>query len=124
MPMVIDFFTHLFSLDLAWFVWLIFANLFFLFTFIALIHYLYPKTKHLTQIVLFVLFCINIWAVVDFSLAVGWIITGSVFLMIHYITRVALVTLVESPKTSTRTLVILMMIQFYAVYIFYNLFMR
>lgn len=124
MPQVIDFFTHLFTLDIGFFVWLILANIFFLFVFAAVCHYFYPKAKLKTYIMLFIFFCISMWALADFSSAVGWTMTGAVFLMLLYITRMALLTFIESPKLPTRVLIIVSILQFYAIYIFYNIFMR
>lgn len=118
MHMLFSFLQHLFALDLPWFAGLVMGNLFFLFAFCALAHFLFGRGKMLKGLVLISLM---LWSQIEMTNIFGlvWAVGG--FLMLNYMSRVAIVLFAENTKQLKSRLVIVMFFQFYVLVAVYNL---
>lgn len=100
--MFLNFIQHLLSLDIGWFAALIMNNLLWLFIFYAVMHIFLGGKNVLYG---FVVFCLALWAWQDFQNASGVIIFGASFLSIWYITKLALLAIVETVPALSKKLI-------------------
>ncbi|MAG21877.1 MAG: hypothetical protein CL943_01045 [Candidatus Diapherotrites archaeon] len=121
--MFFDFVNAVINLDFGWFVWLVSANIFWLFAFIALCFFFWDGKTNKTIAGLFLLSVVA-WTWIDFELMSGWILFVGGFLSVYYITKVAILTFAENTPSLQNKLIIVSEIRFLALLLIYNLFMR
>ena len=121
--MFFDFLNAMLSLDFAWFVWLVQANVFFIFAFTAICFFFWNGETKKTIVGLFLLSVVA-WTWVDFEMISGWVLFVGGFLAVYYITKVAVMTFAEDVPSLRNKLVIVSEVQFLVLVIIYNLFMR
>ncbi len=100
--MFFSFIQHLLALDIGWFIALIMNNLLWLFIFYAVMHIFMDGKKAVYG---FVVFCLTLWAWQDFENVSNVIIFGASFLSIWYVTKLALLTFVESVPALSKKLI-------------------
>lgn len=120
--MLLDFMSHLVSLDLAWIIQLILDNLLWLFLLYATLYVVNDGKKTILGTIL--LFFI-IWAWMDFERAGEAIVFAGSFLGIYYITKIAFIGFFEKiPGLGPGAVIILSEIHYLTVFILFNVFMR
>lgn len=100
--MLFNFIQHLLSVDVGWFMALIMNNLLWLFIFYAVMYVFMGGKKVLYG---FVVFCLTLWVWQDFQNASGVAIFGAAFLSLWYITKLALLAVVESVPALSKKLI-------------------
>ncbi len=121
--MFFNFLNAVLGFDIAWFVWLIEHNLFYVFAFITLCFFFWGNSMKKAVIVT-VLLSIVAWAWVDFELISGWVLFAGGFLSIYYVTKMVIMVFAESMPSLKNKLILVSEIQFFALLIIYNLFLR
>ncbi len=119
--MLFEFFSHLISLDFAWIISLIGSNLHWLFAITALIFFFFNGKKIILGVIAFFLLG---WAWGDFELISGMIVFGAGFLVIYYLTKLIVLIFAENQPELKNKLIWISEIQFLAVFILYNIFLR
>jgi hypothetical protein len=119
--MLLEFISHAVALDLGWIVGFIASNLHWLFALVATTFIFYDGKKVLMP---FILTVGMLWASADFALVSGWVWAVPAFLFIHYITRFAVMTFCSEVDRLKNILPVVFIIQFFAVYIIFNLFLK
>ena len=119
--MFMNFLTHLVALDVEWLVGLVMNNLLFLFMFVALIFIFYQGKKVLRGVIIMSLLA---WAWIDLENIGGIVLFVGGFMLLYYITKLALLGFIENNPNMGTKLVLISEIQFIALVLFYNLFMR
>ena len=117
---ILDAFAHLVSLDIAWFVNLIFGNgnLFWVFVFLAAAFFFFGGKKNIPG---FFIILIYIWAFTDVSRMTGWIFGG--FLIVAYLAgALFLEALAESSKWISINSAVISTIWFLVAWIGYYFF--
>lgn len=121
--MFFEFLNAAISLDLNWLAGLFFSNFHYLFLFAAICFFFFgPSTKK--AVIATALFCPLAWVWVDFELMSGWLLFVGGFLGIYYITKVVVLAFAEDVPALRNHLVIVSEMQFVALFLFYNLFLR
>lgn len=121
--MFFEFLNAVISLDVNWLAWLFFANLHYLFLFVAVGFFFFgPKMRKAAISALLLAF--SAWALVDFQNISGWAILVGGFLAIFYITKIAVLTFAEDVPYLKKHLVLVSELHFVSILIFYNLFLR
>ena len=116
-----EFWARLFSLDLQWFVELAMENIFWVF-FFALITFIYKDMKWSWKTFFIVIFWF--WICIPFIgdyLGIVYLVGG--FLFLNYASRLVILTFTETIPSLKGRLAMIMLLQFFAVLIFYNLFL-
>lgn len=116
-----EFFAHLFSFNLQWFVELAMDNIFWVF-FFGMISFIYNdlKFKWTTFFVVIFWFWICIPFIHDY-LGLVYLVAGLLFL--NYISRVTVTVMTETVPALKGKIAPIILLQFFAVLIFYNLFL-
>jgi len=114
-----EFFAHLFALDFAWIIDLIFANLFFVFAIAALI-YIFWEGSHFIQV--FANFFVLFWTWEVIGITAGLAIFGATFLLLNYMRAITALKIAEETPALKDKLVIVSSITFYALLIMYKVF--
>ncbi len=109
------------SLDVAWWLHIIFANLFWVFGFLAIAYFFFGGKKMLSGFLVIVL---AIWATMDFSAFSGWTFTAAAFLLLYYITRLSLLAFIESVPSLQKHILPPFVIQYISLLVFFNIFLR
>jgi len=91
--LTLDFFVHLFSLDLQWFVELAMANILWVFALMA-VTFVYNEMKWSTKI--FIVIVIMIFSTVEAFEAMGLVFLVGSFLFVYYSIEVMLLTFTET----------------------------
>ncbi len=117
------FFYSVLNLDLGWFVWVVSANIIYLFAFLAVCFFFWDRNIKKT-IAGTILLSIVAWMWVDFEIISGWVLFVGGFLAIYYVTKFAALTFAEDIPSLQNKLVIVSEIQFIVLLIVYNLFLR
>ena len=121
--MFLEFLNRLLSLDIAWFVWLVTANVFWIFAFFAICFFFWDKDK--TKAVAgMMMLSILAWLWVDFEMISGIVLFVGGFLGIYYITKVAVLVFAADMPALRDKLVIVSELQFIVLLIIYNFFIR
>ncbi len=119
--LVYEFFARLVSLDLQWFVELTIDNIFWVF-FFAMITFVYHDLKFNWKTFFVVIFWF--WISIPFlnsTLGLVYLVGG--FLFLNYVSRLVITTFTESIPSLKGRLAMVMLFQFFAVLILYNLFL-
>ncbi len=119
--MFLNFLTHLLNFDIPWLVALVMNNLPFLFMFAAIVYFFFEGKKLVLGVILLSLV---VWVWQDFTNASGTVLFVASFLMLHYITRLAVVAFAESVPSLKGRLVLVLQLQVIALFVFFNLFLR
>ncbi|MAG17918.1 MAG: hypothetical protein CL944_00395 [Candidatus Diapherotrites archaeon] len=83
----------LLSLDVSFFVNIIIDHIIFVFGIAAAAHYFFDGKK---LIFWFVFISVTLWALIDLGTYTGLVFTGTLFLLVYYITKFAVLAFVES----------------------------
>ena len=119
--MLFEFFHRVITLDFSWLITLVANNLLFLFLFAALIFFFFDGKRVAIGVVAF---SILVWAWMDFELISGLAVLAGGFLVIYYITKMAVLMFVnEMPELKTK-LIWVSEAQFLLVFVIYNIFLR
>lgn len=116
--MLVDFLGHLLALDIAWIVALIIDNLFFLFAFLAAIHFFLEGKR---VILGFLILTATIWLWSDFSSLVGAVVFTGGFLILHYMGKMAVLTFAEHSVALKKRMILVNEIQGIGTFIVYNI---
>jgi len=111
----------LLSLDISFFVGIAIDNIFWIFAFYALIFYFMEGKR---TIYFFLLLTVLIFAFIDFEsiTLIGW--SAASFLLIYYITKLAVLAWAENSPSMKNKLVLISEIQFLGLLIIYTFFMK
>jgi len=105
----------LINLDFGFFIDITMNNLIWVFMFAALINYFFEKNK----VFWFLLWCVEIWVIIDWANFTGMQFTDSNFIALYYITKIALLAIIESIQSLKKYLVLFSTLQGYtAVFLF------
>ncbi len=114
-----EFLAGVVALDVHGLVSFLFSNLYWVFAFGALAFWYFPKKNIFAGIILISFF---MWSFVDLTLVFGWVYLVAGFLALNYISRIAVLAFTESDEILRKHTLLIMVIQFYVTWIFYNLF--
>ena len=118
--MIIEAFTHAFALDLGWFIGMLLGNLHWLFVLIACVFIFMDGKKYVLGFLWLVLI---LWAFLDFEKMSDWVVFVGGFLIIYYVSKLALLKFAEDNKVLEKWLVPLSTAQGYIVMVLYNIYM-
>lgn len=116
----IEVLNHFFSLDFAWIINFIMANILWLFLFAAAAAFLYDKKNWFWSLVYVTFY---VWAISEFGVLVGWQVLSKEFLSVTLIAAVAVLTFAEFDSWGSKHLLLVNTLRFLAVLIIFNLFM-
>ena len=120
--MILEFLTHLLSLDINWIVTFLLGNLLAIFLLFAVI-FIFLEGKKPVYAFLVLAFLIMVWQ--DFEHYTGAVVFAGSLLAIYYITKLVVLTFAETTPWLKDKLIILEELQFLTVFIIYNfLFIR
>lgn len=119
--MALEALARLLMLDIAWFIGLIASNLILLFIFLAIGFFLY-QNKMMFLSFLFVTFIL--WASIDFTRAIGWVLLDPRYLSINTIASIIVLAFAESDESLKNNLLVINTLRFLTVLIVFNLFLR
>jgi hypothetical protein len=111
--------AHLAQLDAGWFLSLFLNNLFWVFAFIALMHFFTDGKKAILGAVLIIF---DLMIFVDFEFVAGAVIFSGVFMAIYYISKLAFLTFIENSRFR-KHMIIAGLLQGWVVLFLYNIFM-
>ncbi len=119
--MLLELISRIAAFDINWLISLVTNNLFFVFAFIALMHYFMEGKKVIfaTVIISLVLF-----AVQDFESVANVVIIVPGFLLFHYIGKIVVHILAETTPGLKRYHLLLTNLELVAVFFIYNIFFR
>jgi len=121
--MFFEFMSRLLSFDLIWIAGLIFGNLHYVFLFAAVCFFFFgPNIKK--TVVSVILLSLVAWTWVDFELMSGWLLFVGGFLSIYYLTKIIVVIFANDVPALKNHLVIINELQFLAILLIYNFFLR
>ena len=120
MPLTLDFLAHLLAFDVAWVVAFILGNLHWLFAFVATA-YFFSGSKRVVGY--FLILVMLVWSVFDLTSLMSWTVLAGGFLMLMYISRVAVLTYANDIPYLKTKIVIVMTIQMWIVVVLYNVFL-
>ncbi len=111
---------NLMTLNLGWFIDLIFGNLFFSFGFLAMMYYFFEGKKLLrtTIVIALVLFAVS-----DFEKVTGFIIIVPAFLAIHYIAKLAVLKFAETVPALKKWMMVVNNLELIIAFFAFNLFL-
>lgn len=107
----------LLSLDFTFFIDIFLDNWFLFFGFYALIHFFLEKKNTLFYTIILT---IILWAFVDIEHLTGLALISSGFLVIYYVTKIALLAFAEDSPSLKRYMLVLSTLQFYVAFFIYN----
>lgn len=113
--------SHAIALDFGFFVEFILANLFWLFTYYTVMHFFFNGKRVLYFTLLF---GVLMWAWSDFQTISGLYWTVPSFLLIYYITKLAIVSIVDTTPFLKKYTVVISTLQFYVLFLIFNFFIR
>jgi len=99
-----SFFSKLLALDFAWILEFIISNLLWLFIFAVVVFVLFDGKNFFAAFV-FLIFAIWLWG--DFGALTGVGFIGAKVIAIYYISKIAILTIVESNKTLKKHLIVI-----------------
>ena len=107
------------SLDLSFFVDLVLNNIFWVFAFYVMIYIFFEgkKTVHF-----FLLWGFLLWAILDWEYLTGMAFSGSMFLLVYYISKLSLLGFAESTPGLKKYLVVISTLQAYSIIWLYSFF--
>jgi len=117
--MFLEFLSHVLSLDIAWIINFIFSNFFWIFIFASLIYFFVGKKKFLLG---FFVLIFNLWVLSDFAVIAGWVFLVGGFLALHYIGKLAIITVADESPGLKKYLIPINEFQGYATFILFNIF--
>jgi hypothetical protein len=118
--MLFDFLNALLSLDIGWFIWMLKANIIYLFAFSAICFFFWEKNMRKVPVAV-LLFIIVAWSWVTFAMISGWVFLAGSFLAINYILKIASLTVAEETPALKNKLPLVNELLFVALLIGYNL---
>ncbi len=121
--MFFEFVQAVLTLNVNWLAWLISANWHYFFAFAACCFFFWNGNVK-KAIVAFFLLSIVVWAAADFSTVSGWMWAVGGFFAIYYISKIAVMVFAESVPQLKRYLVVVSVVQFWVLFIIYNMFLR
>jgi len=119
--MLFEFFYRLISLDTNWLVSLKANNLHWLFLITVLIFIFFDGKKVVLGVIAF--FLVG-WAWGDFELISGLAVFAGGFLMIYYLSKIAVMIFAENQPELKNKLIWISELQFIIVFMCYNIFLR
>ena len=111
----------IFSLDINFFINIFMNNLLWVFVFYALIHYFMEGRR---VIYFFLVFSFLLWSFVDFEILTGLAWNAAGFLLIYYLTKIALLTLAEDIPSLKNKLLWISEVQFVFLLFAYIFFLK
>ncbi|GEM_PF-2810769 len=114
-----EFLARVALLDVSWLVTLVASNWVYIFMFVVLGFFLYGK-KNLVLSFLFM--TLMVWLTVDLTRLFGWVVLAPAFLCAHYLSRLVVLTFSEADEKLSEHFNIIAIVQFWVVYIIYNVF--
>lgn len=121
--MFFEFLNAVITLDLGWLVGLFVNNFHYLFFFAMICFFFFgPSIKK--TIIATAMICVVAWMWVDFEIMSGWGLFLASFLGIYYITKIAVNIFAEDIPSLKNHMVLVNEVQFIALFVFFNLFMR
>lgn len=117
--MLWEFLAKVLELDISFLLSFLHANLWWVFAFAACAFWYYPK-KNIFVATAFI--SVFLWSFVDLTVSFGWVYLVGGFLAFNYISRVAVLAFTESDEILRKHTVLVMVIQFYITWVFYNIF--
>ena len=121
--MFLEFLSHALVLDFAWMASIFLHNLHYFFIFAALAFFFFTQ-KGVRFVFFALLLGLYCWAWVDFSTVTGWAIFGSAFLMIYYLSKVAILIFAETVPELRNRLVIVSTVVTIFVLVSFNTLLR
>ena len=117
--MFIELMLRIFTLDIPWLISLVLNNLFWVFGFIALMHFFMggKKVIYSTIILTLVLFAVH-----DFELVANVVVIGPSFLLFHFIGKLAVHIIAENSKTLKKYHLLLTNLELVVVFFLCNIF--
>src|SRR3989344_3857397 len=107
------------NLDIGFFIGVILGNIFFVFALYAMIHIFFNGKK---TIYFFVLFAFTLWALIDLETLTGIGITGTLFLLFYYVSKLALLGFVESVPALKKYMIVVSSVSAYLLAWFFVFF--
>ncbi len=104
MSIFFEFFGALAALNFSWIIAFILGNLLWLFFFATIVYILFNGQKFFTA---FVFFVFAIWLWNDFSALTGVGFIGAKVIAIYYVSKMAILTVVENNKNLKKHLVVI-----------------
>jgi len=114
-----EFISRLLSLDFVWFVQLTMDNIFWVFLF-GMITFVYHDMKWKWVTFFGIIFWF--WISIPFIHSIGMVYLVGGFFFLNYTSRLIITTFTETIPSLKGRLAFVMLLQFFAVLIFYNLF--
>ncbi len=121
--MFFEFLQAVVTLDLNWLVSTVFNNLHWLFAFATVCFFFFGYGVRKLAITVSLL-TLLLWAWVDFELLGGWGIFIAEFLILYYISKIALLAFVEEVPSLRKHIVAISALQGILLIVFFNLFLR
>ena len=113
--------ARLLAFDIGWYASQIMANLLWIFMAFVLMHLFLGGKRVIWGVILF-FFVAHAWAAAE--QLYGVVIFAAGFLGIYYMTKLGVIMFAESVPSLRRHLILIAEVQFFAVLILYNVFMR
>ncbi|MEK6957611.1 MAG: hypothetical protein AABW99_01355 [archaeon] len=111
----------LFSLDLGFFIDIVMNNLLWVFLLYALVHYFFDG-KHILHY--FLLLSLMMWAWADLEKITGLAWTAASFLLIYYITKLAVIAWAENSPGLKNKIVVISELQFLLLLFIFTFFIK
>ncbi len=108
------------SLDIAFFIDLFLNNLFIFFGLYTLMYFFVEKKDALLYTIVLEIILL---ATLDLETLTGLAMLSAPFLMIYYLTKIAVLTFVENSPGLKPYIIIISTVQYYAAFLFFNLVM-
>ena len=121
--MFLEFLTHLLALDFQWMIDIFMHNLHYFFAFAAMMFFFLSQKGSKFLLLAFV-FAFWTWIWIDFQTLTGWVLFGSAFLMLLYVTKIATITFAENVPEFKGRLMLVNTLSFIIVFIAFNLLLR
>ncbi|MBI4053187.1 MAG: hypothetical protein HY394_04070 [Candidatus Diapherotrites archaeon] len=119
--MLLEILAHILSLDFGWISGFALNNLLWVFILLALAHFFWEKTPLLIGFGVVVVYVLGS---VTFTDILGWALLTPAFLLISYISRIAISTFAAHDEALAPKLPLILVAQFFAALVIYNLFLR
>lgn len=113
--------ARLFAFDIGWYASQIMANLFWIFVVTAVMYIFLNGKRVLFGVILFFVVA-HVWAAAEQLYGVAIFAAG--FLGIYYMTKLATMAFAESVPSLKNHLILITTVQFYVLFLAYNIFLR
>ncbi|MBU0635544.1 hypothetical protein KKE06_00795 [Candidatus Micrarchaeota archaeon] len=119
MSTIVTVVNHIFSLDIAWLFNFALDNILWVFLFAAAAVFFY-KEKNWFWATVYITF--YVWAAVEFTDVVGWVVFDKMFLLVTMLAAVAVLAFAEFDSWGSKNLLLINTVRFLVVLVGYNLF--